>query len=572
MAVDTSGVLAGKTLTQIAVGGVFACVLDATGAVYCWGYNDYGQLGDGSTASYSSVPVAVDTSGVLAGKTLTQITAGWNQACALDSTGTAYCWGGDDFGELGNNSAVSSNIPVTVDSSGVLAGKPLTQIAAGWYHTCALDSTGAAYCWGDNTYGDLGNNNSTISSAAPVTVDTSGVLAGKSLAQIIAGYYTTCALDTAGAAYCWGINDDGQLGDASTAFEANVPVAVDTSGALAGKTLTQVNAGYDHTCALDTAGAVYCWGFNRYGDLGDGTTADSNAPVAVDTSGALSGKKLTEIADGGYDHACVLDSTGAIYCWGYNDLGQLGNDSTDTQSDVPVLAGPQAPTNVMATPGDTTAAMSWTAPASLDGGTLTGYTATASPGSKTCTTTGATTCTITGLADGTTYSVTVVADTTVGESGASAPASVTPGSVAFTNAPSDTVARQGRPVRLLRGLGFDRNPMRRGIDRIQAVLRAVLLAVFLAGAPFAAMSVSHATYVSGLRAGQAQLAAWHRVPAVVLRVTPIATGWSCSLWSPARLSVGWAAPGGSWQTGEVTVMGGAVAGRTMTVWIDHKAG
>jgi hypothetical protein len=122
--------------------------------------------------------------------------------------------------------------------------------------------------------------------------------------------------------------------------------------------------------------------------------------------------------------------------------------------------------------------------------------------------------------------------------------------------------------RLWRRIGFDLNPMRRGTDRIQAVTRAGLLVVFLAGAPIAALYVSHGITVSGLRATQAQ-AAWHRVPAVVLRATPVVAGWSRSPWSPALLSVRWASPDGSPETGEITVAGNAVAGSTMTVWIDE---
>ena len=161
--------------------------------------------------------------------------------------------------------------------------------------------------------------------------------------------------------------------------------------------------------------------------------------MAVDTSGVLAGKTLTQIA-GGWGHTCALDTGGAAYCWGDGAAGDLGDDAAE-QSAVPVLVGPQAPTSVTALPGDTTAAVSWTAPAILDGGTLTGYTATASPGGAACTTTGATTCILTGLANGTTYSVTVVAHTTAGDSGASAPATVAPSSaVAFTSQPAATAA------------------------------------------------------------------------------------------------------------------------------------
>jgi hypothetical protein len=135
-----------------------------------------------------------------------------------------------------------------------------------------------------------------------------------------------------------------------------------------------------------------------------------------------------------------VDVDGAAYCWGDNTDGELGDDSSGAASDEPVLAGPSAPTGVTAVPGDTTAAVSWAAPASLDGGTLTGYTAAATPGGETCTTSGAAACTITGLANGKAYSVSVVAHTTAGDSGASVAASVTPASgVAFTSASSETV-------------------------------------------------------------------------------------------------------------------------------------
>ncbi len=183
------------------------------------------------------------------------------------------------------------------------------------------------------------------------------------------------------------------------------------------------------------------------GSLGDGSTGYSAVPVAVDTSGVLAGKTLTQISAGDYD-VCAVDSGGAAYCWGANTGGELGDGST-AASDVPVLAGPQAPTGVTASPGDTTATVSWTAPGSLDGGTLTRYTATAAPGTAGCTTTGATSCTLTGLTDGTTYTITVEADTTVGDSGASPPATVTPvhsggGRPVFTSPPAVTAAYGAR--------------------------------------------------------------------------------------------------------------------------------
>jgi alpha-tubulin suppressor-like RCC1 family protein len=135
------------------------------------------------------------------------------------------------------------------------------------------------YCWGNNSYGQLGNN-STTDSHVPIAVDTSGVLAGKTLTQISAGLAHACTVDPAGQAYCWGRNSDGQLGNNSTT-DIHVPIAVDTSGVLAGKTLTQIAAGYRHTCAVGSAGQAYCWGWNGAGQLGNNSATDSHVPVAV---------------------------------------------------------------------------------------------------------------------------------------------------------------------------------------------------------------------------------------------------------------------------------------------------
>jgi alpha-tubulin suppressor-like RCC1 family protein len=446
VAVDTSSALAGKTLTQISAGDDSTCALDSTGAAYCWGDNTNGQLGNDSTND-SSVPVAVDTSGALAGKALTQITIGNGYACAL-AAGAAYCWGSNAVGELGDNSTNDSSVPVAVDTSGALAGKTLTQITAGEFHTCVLDTAGAAYCWGDNPFGELGDN-SNNSSSVPVTVDTKGALTGKTLAQIaVTGEFDTCAVDTAGAAYCWGYNADGELGNGSTNGSI-VPVAVDTRSALAGKRLTRVASGDGfHTCALNTGGTAYCWGSNDDGQLGDDSTNDSSVPVAVDTSGVLAHKRLTQIT-AGYFHTCALDTAGATYCWGYGADGELGDRSLAAQSDTAVLTGPHPPTGVTAAARDTQAIASWISPANLDGGTLTGFTATASPGGETCTANrNTTTCTISGLTNGTSYRITVVAHTTAGDSGASTPATVRPtdeptGPIALTYHPAECVDVDG---------------------------------------------------------------------------------------------------------------------------------
>ena len=254
------------------------------------------------------------------------------------------------------------------------------------------------------------------------------MLSGKTLTQIAAdqnGQYT-CALDSSGAAYCLGAASFGQLGNGGVASTPGVPVAVVTSGVLAGKTLTQIATGSGSTCALASTGAAYCWGQGVDGELGNGAAANSTVPVAVRMTGVLAGQTLSQVSLG-TNFACVLDTTGTVYCWGAGASGQLGNNAL-AQSLVPVLAGPQAPAGVPATAGDGSAAISWTTPAFLNSGSITGYTANAAPGTASCSTTGATACTITGLADGTTYTVTVTVTTTTGTA-TSAPVGVQPAGV-----------------------------------------------------------------------------------------------------------------------------------------------
>ena len=220
-----------SVVSGITAGGYHTCAI-VNGGAQCWGWNAHGQLGNGSTAGYSYVPVQVQglTSGV------TAIAAGWEYTCALVNGGV-QCWGDDDYGELGNNSFTQSNVPVQVSNltSGVSA------IAAGFAHTCAVVN-GAAWCWGDNSGGDLGNNSQNESNV-PVQVSnlTSGVSA------IAAGEDFSCAV-VDGSAMCWGYNANGELGNNSTT-ESNVPVQVQglSSGVQA---IASGGGGADHTCAI----------------------------------------------------------------------------------------------------------------------------------------------------------------------------------------------------------------------------------------------------------------------------------------------------------------------------------
>ena len=288
------------------------CALTAAGGVRCWGSNDEGQLGNQTTTD-SRVPVEVTglSSGVSA------LSAGEDHTCALMTAGGVKCWGNNSWGQLGNENAADGGTPVDVTG---LSSK-VAAIAAGDDHTCALMSTGGVRCWGYNGYGQLGNG--TTSGTSDVPVDVVGLTSGVS--ALAAGGNHTCALMTAGGVKCWGHNDEGQLGN-GTVTDSSVPVDVTglSSGAAA------VSAGGWYSCALLTGGGLKCWGWNLYGELGNGTSTGSRTPV--DVTGLSSG--VAAVSAGGH-HACALLIAGGLKCWGYNDFGQLGNGTT-TDSTVPV--------------------------------------------------------------------------------------------------------------------------------------------------------------------------------------------------------------------------------------------
>jgi len=298
--------------SAISAGEYHTCALTSSGSVKCWGKNNEGQLGNGNTAD-SNVPVNV--SGLSSG--VSAISARYRHTCGLLTSGGLKCWGRNNYGQLGNGNTADSNVPVNV--SGLSSG--VSAISAGYVHTCALTSGGGVKCWGKNDYGLLGNGTTTDSY---VPVDVSGLSSGVS--AISADGNHTCALLTSGGVKCWGNNAVGQLGNGRNT-NSNVPV--DVSGLSSG--VSAISAGGGHTCALLTSGGVKCWGYNYYGELGNGNNNNSNVPV--DVSGLSSG--VSAISAGG-GHTCALLTSGGVKCWGYNGEGQLGNGIYYTNSNVPV--------------------------------------------------------------------------------------------------------------------------------------------------------------------------------------------------------------------------------------------
>lgn len=310
----------GAAATTLAAGTVHTCVVTRSGGVSCWGDNEDGQLGDGTTTRRRSV---MQVSGL---SDVRSLTAGVGHTCVLTGTGGVMCWGANADGQLGDGSRTRRLVPV--DVAGLAAG--VRTIAAGAHHTCAATGTGTVLCWGaawGRAYADGERIEAARRESVPTAVNgLDGVVA------LAAGESHTCALTSAGELRCWGWNGDGQLGDTTTTSSAT-PVTV-----AGGSGVRAVSAGWGHTCAI-AGDTVSCWGANESGQLGDGTTAERHSPTpTVGLASAVAG------ITAGDRHTCALLQNGAISCWGDNSLWQLGAKTTEerrpTPIPVPGLAGP----------------------------------------------------------------------------------------------------------------------------------------------------------------------------------------------------------------------------------------
>jgi alpha-tubulin suppressor-like RCC1 family protein len=296
---------------HLTVGSQHSCVTAVTGGIKCWGHNDGGQLGDNS-AKESGVPVPVVG---LSGGMLALAASG--DTCAVTTAGALLCWGHNESGQLGNGSMQGSLTPAGV--SGLSAG--VKAVAAGGLHTCAVTSAGATFCWGDNSSGELGDG-TTSDSLVPVAVK--GLSSGASAVAV--GFGHSCAITSAGAVKCWGLDKYGELGNGTTS-DLPVKAPVDVKGLSSVVAITSSSL---HTCALTSAGLVSCWGHNLDGELGDGSTKDSSYPL--DVIGLPDG---IVAVGAGTSHTCAVTKAGGVKCWGNNAFGQLG-DGSITKSSVPV--------------------------------------------------------------------------------------------------------------------------------------------------------------------------------------------------------------------------------------------
>jgi alpha-tubulin suppressor-like RCC1 family protein len=299
----TSGV------SSVALGGAHTCAVKTDGSLWCWGSNYYGQLGDGTGGwgAYSNTPVPI-TSGV------SSVALGGAHTCAVKTDGSLWCWGDNEYGQLGDGTNIDSDTPVRITSE-------VSSVALGGDHTCAVKTDGSLWCWGANGSGQLGDGTGGWGaySNTPVPI-TSGV------SSVALGGDHTCAVKQDGSLWCWGSNYYGQLGD-GTSIEKSTPYPVITpAGALS------ISAGGSHSCAIKTDGSLWCWGNNSSGQLGNGESGGISYFPSQVLPPMLSDVSFVSL---GGEHSCAIKIDGSLWCWGANWSGQLG-DGTNTNRGTPV--------------------------------------------------------------------------------------------------------------------------------------------------------------------------------------------------------------------------------------------
>lgn len=298
-------VVGGLIFRSVHAGTSHTCGVTTDDRAYCWGANIWGELGDGTAdrTLRRATPTAV-----AGGIPFRQLTAGAGYTCGRTATDVAYCWGNNVFGQLGDSSTTNRLTPVRV-----AGGQLFRYLSAGAQHTCGIATSGRTFCWGTNEFGQIGDSSTVRFRQRP-----SRVAGGYEFRQVDPGTSHTCAVTADSRAFCWGSGTSGQLGSGKT------DRSLSPRGVLGGLYFARVTAGEDYTCAEAVGRLPYCWGYNGFGQLGDGTTTTRSTPVLV--SGGLYFKQVDAGVTG--RHTCGKTAAGTVYCWGWNLYGQLGNGTT----------------------------------------------------------------------------------------------------------------------------------------------------------------------------------------------------------------------------------------------------
>ena len=315
------------TASKIFIGPQTSIALTSGGNLYGWGYNAFGQVGDGTTTS-RTIPTAAAVA--FAGP-WASLSVAYYHNCGIKTDGTGWCWGGNQTGQLGDGtttSRISSPVQVAGTWTQIAGGGYVSSSLGGIlqpasYWSCGVKSDSTGWCWGANEHGQLGDG-TTTQRTSPVQVS------GAWSMIVPAGMYGyhTCGIKTDATLWCWGYNGYGQLGDGTTTDRTS-PVRV--SGAW-----SPIPTAYISRCGIKTDGTLWCWGYNGQGQLGDGTTTQRTSPVQVSGGGTWSKLSMT------YFTPCALKTDGTGWCWGNNHSGQAGNTTPNDQVKVPTQVASSA--------------------------------------------------------------------------------------------------------------------------------------------------------------------------------------------------------------------------------------
>ena len=327
-------VASARTYTQVAAGFVHTCALAANGAAYCWGSNEYSQLGSSlATDSCGGRPCSKTPIAVRGGHAFTFLAAGWVHNCGIASDTRTFCWGGGAIerqGYLGDGTLSSSDTPVAV-----VADSAFKSVTIGDGHSCALTASGMAFCWGQNAWGQLGDGTQT-DRASPVVVSTD-----VRFRSLSAGAYHTCGITLDNDAYCWGDNRWGQHGRGAVQYNTVGNIVAQPQRVTGGIAFAAIAGGWEHTCAITTSGAAYCWGRNEDDrQLGDDSDVSHRG-----TPGRVSGDLTFVSLTAGALATCGRTAAAELFCWGANYYGGLGNGemvASGVAHPVRTLGGPFA--------------------------------------------------------------------------------------------------------------------------------------------------------------------------------------------------------------------------------------
>lgn len=331
-------------IIDVVLGEHHSMMLTKQGSVYTWGDNQYGQLGNGSTVA-SLVPVDITEKFTLhESEQIQTIMSGWGHSAVITSLNRILIWGRNDSGQLGNGTTVNQLTPQDITPLFSLGqSETFHQLALGWGHSAALTSSGRLFMWGKNESGQLGDGtNQNINTPLDITVSLRRTIQDP-IHTIALGSSHTGLLTTTGRVFTWGRNVYGQLGNGTTNSTSRPTEITQNMTLEDNEVISSVSLGWGHSAAQTSLNRVFIWGFNQFGQLGNETNDDQLRPILISTNKLLETNESILQLILGNGHSSLLTSNQQLYTWGFNQFGQLGNNTTTNENKpirIPILLEP----------------------------------------------------------------------------------------------------------------------------------------------------------------------------------------------------------------------------------------